>query len=94
MKSISLLVLLLIAAEVQSSCYSTSRYYATTVLRAVQYYYYSNNDNCVIYIIPDTLYRSGYYLELKWTTFDIEGRLPTCIDYVEVFLTRYVHKVL
>ena len=88
MNSILLLVLLFTTADVQSVCYSTSSYYATTALKAVQYYHYSNNDDCVMYIIPNALYRSGYYLELKWTTFDIEGSLPTCEDYVEVFLTR------
>lgn len=86
MNSISLLFVLFTAAEVKSVCYSAS-YYATTSLKFLRYYSYSNNDDCLLSIIPSSLYRSGYYLELKWTTFDIEGSLPTCTDYVEVFIT-------
>jgi len=85
MNSISLLFVLFTAAEVKSVCYSAS-YYATTSLKFLRYYSYSNNDDCLLSIIPSSLYRSGYYLELKWTTFDIEGSLPTCTDYVEVFI--------
>eukprot|EP00795_Rhopilema_esculentum_P015826 gene15826-7144_t len=31
---------------------------------------------------------ASYYLEIKWISFDIEGKIPNCSDYVEVFLTR------
>ena len=82
-----LALVLLAANEVESACTSES-YLATTQLQSIYYYHYSNNDNCSINILPNLLYRNGHYLELKWTYIDIEGNLPHCKDYVEVYLTR------
>ena len=83
-----LILILLSAEEVEPGCTSRS-FTATTQLRLLEYLEYSNNDDCMIYISPSSSYRSGYYLEIKWVVFDIEGNLPECKDYIEVFLTRY-----
>lgn len=86
--NLSILILtLLIASDVESACNSVS-YYATIQLKSVQYYKYSNNDDCTINIIPYILYQRGYYLEVTWNYFDIEGYLPYCKDYIEVFISR------
>ena len=78
---------LIIVGQVDTACVSSS-FVATKSLQGVQYYQYSNNDDCTVTITPSTLYQSGYYLEIKWTYFDIEGSLPKCHDFVEIFLTR------
>ena len=93
MVPILLLMLLANAIEVKSYCYS-STYAATTSVNSFGNLPYSNNEHCDLTIIPHSAYRSGYYLEVKWTTFEIEGSMPKCIDYIEVFLTRYDYKTL
>ena len=61
---------------------------ASTYLKTLSHLYYSNNEDCTFYINPQ--YSSGYYLEIKWVTFSVEGSLPSCsYDSVEVYLTRY-----
>ena len=70
-------------------CYGSTNY-ATTSLRSLSRRYYSNNEYCTFYIQPSSYYTSSsYYLEIKWISFNIEGLVPSCYDYVEVFLTRY-----
>ena len=54
-------------------------------------YTYSNNEDCTFTIQPSTFYRTGYFLEVYWYSFKVNGEMPTCSqDYVEVFLTRCV----
>jgi len=52
-----------------------------------EHYNYANNENCVLSIRPVENFRIGYYLVIKWTSFEVEGTLPSCKDYVEVLLT-------
>ncbi|XP_065054811.1 fibulin-2-like [Rhopilema esculentum] len=69
-------------------CYSSTKY-ATTSLQTLSRTYYSNNELCTTYIRPSSSYpSSSYYLEIKWTRLSVQGSLPSCTDYVEVFLTR------
>ena len=70
-----------------SLCIS-STFVATTSAKGLDYSHYSDNDNCTVNIIPNAIYQRGFYLEIKWTRFHIEGDMPKCKDYVEVFLTR------
>ncbi|XP_065054873.1 cubilin-like isoform X3 [Rhopilema esculentum] len=68
-------------------CYGSTNN-ATTSLQTLAMTNYSNNEYCVFYIQPSSSYSSSsYYLEIEWKSFDIEGKLPSCKDYVEVFLT-------
>eukprot|EP00795_Rhopilema_esculentum_P015813 gene15813-7120_t len=61
---------------------------ATTSMRTLSMLNYSNNENCTFYIRPSRTFLSyGFYLEIKWISFDIEGKIPNCYDFVEVFLT-------
>ncbi|XP_065054809.1 uncharacterized protein LOC135683476 [Rhopilema esculentum] len=63
-------------------------YGATTSLQTLSRTNYSNNEHCTFYIRPSGSYSSSsYYLEIKWISFNIEGKLPSCVDYVEIFLT-------
>ena len=85
-----LLVLLTISyfTECNARCLIATMY-ATTSLKSHSYLDYSNNEYCTLYFRPSSGYSSGYFLEIKWTKFDIEGKMPSCIyDSVEVFLTR------
>ncbi|XP_065054883.1 uncharacterized protein LOC135683530 [Rhopilema esculentum] len=68
-------------------CYSSTEY-AHPFLQVISNVHYTNNDHCTIYISPFGTYSpSDYYLEIKWISFNIEGNMPNCKDYVEVFLT-------
>ena len=87
MISNTLALLLLLVSDVKSACNSNSLF-ATTGVRSVQHFHYSNNDDCTVNIIPAALYHKGYYLEINWKNFDIEGNMPKCKDYVEVYLTK------
>ena len=81
------LLLLITLQQVRSKCLS-STFVATTNTQSVDYHHYSDNDNCIVNIIPNAIYQRGFYLEITWTRFHIEGDMPKCKDYVEVFLTR------
>ncbi|XP_065054715.1 tolloid-like protein 1 [Rhopilema esculentum] len=49
---------------------------------------YKHGENFTYFIEPWSPYLpSRHYLEIKWTSFNVEGNLPTCKDYVEVYLT-------
>ena len=83
------LLLAVLFRNADGLCYSSTKY-ALPFLRAISNVHYTNNEHCIIYIRPSGAYSStNYYLEIKWTSFDIEGNMPNCKDYVEVFLTRY-----
>ena len=86
-----MLVLCAFAESTDASCGSISTYTATMTLNTFGHTFYSNNEDCVWYIKPSSSYISGYYLEIKWTRFNIEGDMPGCsYDSVEIFLTKYV----
>ena len=62
---------------------------ATTSISFVTNEHYGNNENCLISIRPSALHSSGFYLEMKWLVFEVEGKMPECRhDFVEVSLTR------
>ena len=84
---ILLISILFPVAEVKSGCVSTT-YSATSRLASLQYFHYANNDDCILSIVPNPLYQGGYYLEIKWIHFEVDGDLPNCKDYVEVYLTK------
>ncbi|XP_065054872.1 uncharacterized protein LOC135683524 isoform X2 [Rhopilema esculentum] len=80
-------VLAIVFKNSNGACYGSTNY-ATTSLRSLSRRYYSNNEYCTFYIRPSSYYTSSsYYLEIKWISFNIEGLLPSCYDYVEIFLT-------
>ena len=85
MASVVLLFVLFFALEAETAC-SSSVLIASTQVKTAGLVYYSNNDYCTISINPG--YANGYYLEIKWIDFEIEGNLPECKDYIEVLLTR------
>ena len=87
MVAIWMILLLFGATEGKLACYSTSLH-AKIKESHYERYNYVNNENCVLSILPVTDFRIGYYLVIKWTSFEVEGNLPYCKDYVEVFLTR------
>eukprot|EP00795_Rhopilema_esculentum_P015797 gene15797-7102_t len=59
---------------------------ASTYSNTLSHLYYSNNEDCTFYINPQ--HSTGYYLEIKWVSFSVEGSLPSCSnDSVEVYLT-------
>ena len=77
----------ILAVCVQGKCQSKT-YYATTSSKGLYYYDYGNNEDCKLTILPSSSYRVGYYLEIIWKTFEIQGNMPNCSnDYIEVFLT-------
>ncbi|XP_065054714.1 uncharacterized protein LOC135683399 [Rhopilema esculentum] len=90
MKSSICFLLYFFATSLQDAdgyCYGSTKY-ATTSLLTLSRLYYSNNEYCTFYIQPSAYYSSSsYYLEIKWISFNVEGNLPTCEDYVEVYLT-------
>ena len=87
MATMRLLLIWYTVAQVESFC-GPSTLVATNISQENLHTPYSNNDDCTINIKPDEDYQVGYYLEIKWMYFDIEGNMPECKDYVEVFVTR------
>ena len=62
---------------------------ATTSKSFVTNEHYGNDEDCIISIRPSALHTSGFYLEIKWLVFEVEGEMPECgHDFVEVTLTR------
>ncbi|XP_065054812.1 exoskeleton protein RP43-like [Rhopilema esculentum] len=71
-------------------CYNGQQtlYTAVSSLQTLSHFYYNNNENCWFNIQSPSWMSSSYYLEIQWKAFAIEGNMPNCNDYVEVFLTR------
>ena len=85
-----IMILLQSLALTSGSCPLSQNYYATTSTKYLSHRYYSNNEDCTFNISPSGLYNTdGYFLEVRWSSFDVKGKMPNCNeDYVEVFLTR------
>ncbi|XP_065054992.1 cubilin-like [Rhopilema esculentum] len=65
---------------------------ASTYSNTLSHLYYSNNEDCTFYINPQ--HSTGYYLEIKWVSFSVEGSLPSCSnDSVEVYLTSSYNSI-
>ena len=45
-------------------------------------------DTCTWLISPDKAEPIDAFLVFTWKKFYIRGKMPTCSDYVEIFLTR------
>ena len=79
------LMLVVLCHDANALCGSRT-YSASTVKKTFSYMNYQNNEICYITIQPS--YSRGYYLEIGWDHFDVEGYMPSCShDYIEVFLT-------
>jgi len=83
-----LMILLLIAVTEGKYACTFEDLHARIKEKDYKHYNYVNNENCVLSIRPVEGFRIGYYLVIKWTSFEVEGTLPSCKDYVEVLLTR------
>eukprot|EP00112_Aurelia_sp_Birch-Aquarium-sp1_P013260 Seg2808.2 transcript_id=Seg2808.2/GoldUCD/mRNA.D3Y31 product=Cubilin protein_id=Seg2808.2/GoldUCD/D3Y31 len=85
-----LVILVTISASVTSSyalCWSKYND-AQPYSKSFSHRLYSNDEDCTYYFQPSSSYTYGYFLEIKWTSFDVEGNMPSCSkDSVEVFLT-------
>lgn len=86
--------LLAVVKAIQCACYSTTLT-ATTAKTYKSHSPFSNNEDCTFTIKPQPswyLSSGNYYLEITWSSFSVNGDMPSCYggDYVEVFLTRYI----
>lgn len=84
----ALFVLCIVLTNAAGHCRFSETYIAKTSPQSLFYYMHSN-ENCLLKIKPHSLYSDGYYLEIRWINFNIEGNMPSCSDdFMEVFLTR------
>ena len=86
-----ILMLLAVVKAIQCACYSRTITASGTRLYK-SHYPSSNYEDCTFTIIPPSYYTRKHYLEITWSTFNVNGDMPNCYggDYVEVKLTRYI----
>ena len=81
-------LILLSSGSCNGKC-TSGTFDATTSLSFVTNEHHGSDEDCVISIRPSALHTSGFYLEIKWLVFEVEGEMLECENnFVEVTLTR------